>query len=817
MKAPRFVIAAVILAGAVVAACIQRSDESPTPAPASSIAVAASTPSAAPTDTPSPVQPTQTAAPASSPILPTNTPTPVAAPSPTNTSTPTATPSPIPANTPAPTATASPIPPTPTAGLLTPARVLPTATPATPTATPIPANTPTPPAAPVPPTPTFTAAPSPTATAAPAPPPKPGDEVWRFWTGDWRGSAPLAADRTVYIGSGGSLYALDAASGEIAWERDFSAGAAARPAVSGATLIAGDLDGRLIALSRDGGEIIWTSAPFGGAIYGAVSANDSSAFAASENGVAAAASLEDGALLWSYETGGAIYGGATLAGDSVFVASLDDWVYSIDAKTGGLKWKTELGRGTASAPLVAGGKVLVGARDGRVYALDAASGANEWSFYAGASVEGGVAASEREVFFGARDGFAYSVSLRDGSLNWRRRIGSAPIRSAPALDGGLLYIASGDFLRALDADSGDLAWWFRIGGGDEASAALSVQDGAVYLGSPDDYIYALAAGFPDGYAPAPMPTPAPAAFRPLSRVEMREKLDEALGTNAKVVGNVAAFTPQGKTVRRRDESDLIEELFENGYWLLTGRTPSAEGWKARYLSREDYERTADELGQPNLKAALGWCCARTDEGLLLAMRGYEPQSAALATTAHEAGHALQGILNPAQGKGRDAPNADIIRAMREAEAYAFEVALIRKIAEYVGINIVKAPPGFRWEEYLHRLGQEFERAESDPKSPHMRGRLITWRAVLHDPRLAGPRGELRRRGRLPADSLMDVYRRFVSLAPSEIAPYVESISSQAPLEDDLRFITQTLEGRGNAGEVEYPDLVLNSLVLIASP
>ena len=593
---------------------------------------------------------------------------------------------------------------------------------------------------------------------------------------------------------------------------------AANPAVSGETLVAGDLAGRIIALSRDGGEILWASAPFGGAIYGAVSANDESAFAASANGVVIAVDVQDGSLLWTYETGGAIYGGATLAGDSVFVASLDDWVYSIDAESGALNWRTELGRGSSSAPLVVGEKVLVGARDGRLYALNAANGANEWSFYAGESVEGGAAASERDAFFGASDGFVYSVSLRDGSLNWRRKVGPAPIRSAPALDGGLLYVASGGYLRALDAGGGDLAWWFPIGG-EDARAALAVRNGAVYAGSPNNYVYALAGGFPDGYAPPePMPTAAPAPiFRPLSRDEMRENLDEAFGSNAKVVGNVAVFTREGKTVYWRDESDLIEELFENGYWLLTGRTPSEEGWKARYLSRENYERMADERGNPRLKAYLGWCCARTDEGLLLVMRGYEPQSAALANTAYLAGHALQGILNPAQSKGADAENADIIRAMREAQAYAFEVALIRKIGEYAGIETAKAPPGYSWGEYIYQLGREFTRAESDPKSPHLRGRLITWRAVLHDPALDELREEVRARGRLSADSLMEIYRRFVSLAPSEIAPYVESISSQAPLEDDLRFITQILERRVSAEEVEYPDLVLNTLVLLTSP
>ena len=68
------------------------------------------------------------------------------------------------------------------------------------------------------------------------------------------------------------------------------------------------------------------------------------------------------------------------------------------------------------------------------------------------------------------------------------------------------------------------------------------------------------------------------------------------------------------------------------------------------------------------------------DGRLYALN--EPQNAALAATAHEAGHALQGILNPAQNKGASAPSAGLIRAMREAQAYAFDVALIRKIGDY---------------------------------------------------------------------------------------------------------------------------------------
>ena len=95
--------------------------------------------------------------------------------------------------------------------------------------------------------------------------------------------------------------------------------------------------------------------------------------------------------------------------------------------------------------------------------------------------------------------------------------------------------------------------------------------------------------------------------------------------------------------------------------------------------------------------------------------------------------------------------------------------------------------------------------------------FLTWMAVLRDPRLKRPRDDLRRGRGLSTDSLMDAYRGFVSLAPSEIAPYVESVSSQAPLADDLRFMPQTLQSRVGAREAEYPDLALNSLVLVTSP
>ena len=583
-------------------------------------------------------------------------------------------------------------------------------------------------------------------------------------------------------------------------------------ASAGGLIIAADLDGRVHAVERDTGVRKWMTAPTS-RIWGGVSANENAAFAANKDGAILAFSLEDGSPLWTYEVGDAVYSGAAAVGNSVLATSDDGWVYSIDAQTGELKWKTEMNRGSNSTPIFANGLVIVGSWDNRLYAMDAAAGANVWNFWAGGAIVRGAAASETAVFFGADDGFAYSVSLKDGSLNWRRKIGEQ-VRSAPALDGGILYIASGDTAFALDAANGAEVWLFATGG--EAGAPLAVHDSAVYVGSHDETIYALAAGFPKDYAP-PVAVAAPTPeFMPLSPEDMRERLTEAFGSEAPVLGWAATFTNEGKTTYWRDASDLIIEVFENGYWLLTGRTVQQDGWEARYYAREDYERLADERNNAGLKAAVGWCCIRTggDSRLRLVMRGYEPQNSALAVTAHEAGHALQRLLNPVQSK---VCGDSLIGALREAQAFTFEVALIRKIGEYAEVETAQAPSGYRWDLYLARLRDSMRNSTQDLSQQHARGRLIMWQAVLHDPDLAHLRRELERNGRLSSDSLMEMYYKFVSLTPSEIEPYIESISTKAPLSDDLNYFAGVVRKRTNKTGIAYPDLVLNRLTLLTSP
>ena len=627
--------------------------------------------------------------------------------------------------------------------------------------------------------------------------------------GSWIDAKPVIYENTIYIGSQDYLYALDPATGETRWRYNAGASVTATAAVFGNSVLIGDHSGLIHAISIDTGTRTWSTGKVG-KVWGDVSTDGTGVFVADEEGTVTAFDLNDGSMIWEFETGGEIYGGTAVSDGVVYVASYDDWVYALDAHSGEVVWRAELSLGSYSTPTVSHGLVMVGSWDDRVYALDAKTGRLEWNFWAGDGATTSVGADDASVYFGSADGYLYSVVASDGSLNWRYQIGDG-IESTPAVRGGLVYVGSDDdFVYALDSETGSMVWRFQTG--ENVRAPILVHGEMVYVGSDDGTFYALASGFSDGYVPAVVESTPQSDFTPLSPEELKQRLTEAFGSQQPVFASVAIFGPDGKTVQEVDGSDLVIEIFENGYYLLTGRTVQQDGWEARYFSVQDYNALAEERGYPSLKRAIGWCCIRTDNRLALVMRADRPLDSATATTAHEAGHALQQLLNPAQNKGG---GDSLVGALHEAEAFAFEVALARRIGEYADVETARLPTGYRWRGYLDQWRESFKESIDDLTMEHDRGRLIMWLAVLHDPELADLRDELERDGYLSANSVYKMFLRFTRLTPSEVEPYIESITPER-LGDDLNYFSGTVNKR--AGYViEFPDLVLNVPTLAISP
>ena len=72
---------------------------------------------------------------------------------------------------------------------------------------------------------------------------------------------------------------------------------------------------------------------------------------------------------------------------------------------------------------------------------------------------------------------------------WRFLTGGK-VKSSPAVDDGTVYFGSYDnFLYAVDAATGQEKWSFETG--DRVSSSPAVVDGVVYFGSDDGHLYAV--------------------------------------------------------------------------------------------------------------------------------------------------------------------------------------------------------------------------------------------------------------------------------------------------------------------------------------
>ncbi|WP_022835179.1 beta-alanine-activating enzyme beta-propeller domain-containing protein [Salisaeta longa] len=312
---------------------------------------------------------------------------------------------------------------------------------------------------------------------------------WRYETEDKVRSSPAVAGGTVFVGSDdGSVYALEARTGELQWRYETGSWVRSSPAVAGETMFVGCNDGSVYALEALTGELRWryetedsvfsSPAVAGGTVF--VGCNDGSVYA-----------LEalTGELQWRYETEDSVFSSPAVAGGTVFVGSDDGSVYALEARTGELQWRYETGSWVRSSPAVAGETMFVGCNDGSVYALEALTGELRWRYETEDSVFSSPAVAGGTVFVGCNDGSVYALEALTGELQWRYETGSW-VRSSPAVAGGTVFVGSDDgSVYALEAPTGELQWRYEIGSWVFSSPAVA--GGTVFVECNDGSVYAL--------------------------------------------------------------------------------------------------------------------------------------------------------------------------------------------------------------------------------------------------------------------------------------------------------------------------------------
>jgi len=223
-----------------------------------------------------------------------------------------------------------------------------------------------------------------------------GKALWRYPIADPESSPAVAADGTVYIGSGfnGNAVAALRPGGDEDLRRDGLPRLLWRTStpypITGAATLAGDLvivgggngdyvfadpnpAGVVVALDRLTGKVRWRRR-MADAVLGAVAAGDATLICPVRNGEVTALDARDGEPLWRRRVSGTapILAGPALAGRYVYAVSRDGYLAVLDARDGKLIEKHHLNdeakpgeQGlTISSPTVADGRVFVGSETG---------------------------------------------------------------------------------------------------------------------------------------------------------------------------------------------------------------------------------------------------------------------------------------------------------------------------------------------------------------------------------------------------------------------------------------------------------------------
>ena len=267
-------------------------------------------------------------------------------------------------------------------------------------------------------------------------------------------SSPLVVDGKVYFGSGdGHVYAVDAATGRLAWKFHTDDVVHASPAYADGLVVIGSWDGRLYALDAATGAQRWAfQAGVDPLIHNQQGFQSSAAIAdgvvyvGCRDGHLYAIDLRTGAAKWNSDTAGSwVVGSPAVAHGQVFYATSDTAQYRVDdAATG--KPAQPMGSTQAyvfGSPTVAGDTVLLGVLNGTLEARNRADGRLLWQFRtdaARANRDWALAADGR-----FNSGLLFASSWGDASAEGaRRQQGVGSFFSTPLVADGTVYIGSAD-------------------------------------------------------------------------------------------------------------------------------------------------------------------------------------------------------------------------------------------------------------------------------------------------------------------------------------------------------------------------------------
>jgi outer membrane protein assembly factor BamB len=204
-----------------------------------------------------------------------------------------------------------------------------------------------------------------------------GAELWRYETElDDLTSSPAVANGVLYFGGGriegGSVYALDLSTRESYWKDPVRVAGAvgSSPMVLDGFVYVGSDVGSLYGIDAKSGEVV-CEFPTGRLVRSSPSTYNGMILIGNrkQSLFALAGGGNCDTPVWEVRVRDWVDSPPTVAGDTIYFGSLDNNLYALDATTQEIRWSHQTGGGILTSPAVVDGVVYFTSRDGYVYAL----------------------------------------------------------------------------------------------------------------------------------------------------------------------------------------------------------------------------------------------------------------------------------------------------------------------------------------------------------------------------------------------------------------------------------------------------------------
>ena len=211
-----------------------------------------------------------------------------------------------------------------------------------------------------------------------------GSRQWVFPTGNRVWSTPVAEDGVVYFGSlDHNVYALDVADGEEKWRFNARGGVTAQPLLHDGRAYIGSFASVFYALDADTGAEIWRFDGADGWFWGGAATNGDLVFAPSLDGKVYALDRLSGELVWTLPTRGPVIGAPAVVSGRLAAGSSDGRVWLRELGSGDDVRSCDIGERIRSSITAHGDVLLVAVTDHSIRALAVTpSGADEeWAHF----------------------------------------------------------------------------------------------------------------------------------------------------------------------------------------------------------------------------------------------------------------------------------------------------------------------------------------------------------------------------------------------------------------------------------------------------